>query len=332
MKEKNHVKHIVILVHPYSTLLNVSAPVEVFQTAINNMDRVENNVNFSYRIHVVSAQKSRKVEMNPGISMNCESSFKTITYPIDTLIVAGAPRKNKLKRDVLIWLREQADSVRRICSMCAGAFILAEAGVLKGKNAVTHWQLCEEMACTYPETTVNMDAIFVKDGNVYTSAGVTAGLDLALALVEEDLGRIFALLVAKIMVLFLKRPGNQTQYSTILEYQKTDHQPVNEITNWIYNHLHEDITVEKLAEISLMSPRNFARVFVRELNITPIKYVEKLRIEAACRHLTETQLTIDEVAHLSGLKNSINMNRIFLKTFNTTPSQYRKNFSSSLAS
>jgi len=331
MKTGSNIRHIVILVHPYSTMLNISAPIEVFQTAIDNIGRIGGSIDFSYQIHVVSAQKNRRIDMNPGISINCESSYKAIDYPIDTLIVAGAPLKNGFRKEVLIWLKEQAGVVRRICSMCVGAFILAEAGVLTNKNAVTHWQLCEKMAEMYPDITVNMDAIFIKDGNVYTSAGVTAGLDLSLALIEEDLGKAFALHVAKILVLFLKRPGNQTQYSTILESQKTDYQPINKITEWIYNHLNEDITVEKLAELSSMSPRNFARVFVRELKMTPIKYVEKLRIETACRQLTGTHLTIDEIASLSGLKNSINMNRVFLKTFNTTPSQYRRHFSSSFS-
>ncbi|KAA6314366.1 HTH-type transcriptional activator RhaS [termite gut metagenome] len=133
------------------------------------------------------------------------------------------------------------------------------------------------------------------------------------------------------MVLFLKRPGNQTQYSIVLESQKTDCQPINKAIDWIYNHLHEDITVEKLSEYVSMSPRNFARVFVRELKITPIKYIEKLRVETACRYLTETQLTIDEIANLCGFKNSINMNRIFLNTFNTAPSQYKRNFRSSFS-
>lgn len=331
MKTNKNIRHIVVLVHPYSTLLNISAPVEVFQTAINQIEKAGSQVDFTYQIHVVSAQESKTVEMNPGISINCEASFRAINYPIDTLIVAGAPRNNGFNKEVLGWLKEQTSRVRRICSMCAGAFILAEAGILDNKKAVTHWQLCEEMAEKHPKITVNKEAIFVKDGNVYTSAGVTAGLDLTLALVEEDLGRAFALEAARTLVLFLKRPGNQTQYSTMLKYQNTDYQPINQIISWIYNHLHEDISVEKLAERSLMSPRNFARVFVRELHITPIKYVEKLRIETACRHLTETHLTIDEIAHLSGLKNSLNMNRIFLKTFSTTPSQYRKNFSSSFS-
>ncbi|MDR1644986.1 MAG: DJ-1/PfpI family protein [Tannerellaceae bacterium] len=326
------IKHIVILVHPYSTLLNISAPVEAFQTAINHFDQVGRDVGFTYQLHIVSADTNHTVGMSPGVVLTCESSYREITYPVDTLIVAGAPRKNGVANDVLLWLKEQSQTVRRICAMCAGAFILAEAGVLINKRATTHWMLCEEMARTYPQTIVNPEAIFVKDGNVYTSAGVTAGLDLALAFIEEDLGRTFALHVARIMVLFLKRPGNQTQYSAMLESQQTDHQPLNNAIRWICDHLQQpEITVEQLAAQSRMSPRNFARVFVRELHITPIKYVEKLRLEAACRYLTDTRLNMDEIARLCGWKNSNNMNRIFLKTFNTSPSQYRRNFSSSFS-
>ncbi|WP_223707088.1 GlxA family transcriptional regulator [Niabella beijingensis] len=331
MKNTKDIRHVVVLVHPYSTMLSVSAPIEVFQSAIDNMEHLKNDVSFSYEIHVVSAVISKKLEMKPRISINCESNYHEIDYPIDTLIVAGAPRKNGFKEDILIWLKLQSKIVRRICSMCAGAFILAEAGILRNKNAVTHWQLCEEMAKTYPDVYVNQEAIFIKQGNVYTSAGVTAGFDLALALVEEDLGKTFALRIAKLMVLFLKRPGNQTQYSMMLESQNIDYQPINNILNWIHDHIHEDITVEKLAGLSSMSPRNFARVFVKELNTSPIKYVEKLRTETACRYLTDTQLTIDEIANICGFSNSLNMNRIFLKTFHVTPSQYRKNFSSSFS-
>jgi transcriptional regulator GlxA family with amidase domain len=331
LETQNNIKHIVVLVHPGSTLLNLSAPVEVFRKAMKYIDRIDKQVDFSYRVHIVSAQKNKKIITEAGVPIICETSYQKITYPIDTLIVAGSPRQDGYKKEVLCWLKEQSGIVRRICSLCAGAFILAEAGILKNKKAVTHWELCDKMATTYPDIEVNMEAIFVKDGNVYTSAGVTAGLDLSLALIEEDLGKPYALLVARIMVLFLKRPGNQTQFSTVLESQKTDYQPVSQAVEWIYNHLNEDITVEKLAEQVLMSPRNFARVFTRELNITPIKYVEKLRIETACRYLTETQLRIDEIANLCGLKSSVNMNRTFMKIFETTPSQYRRNFSSSFS-
>lgn len=328
MKTLNDIRHVVVLVHPYSTLLSTSAPIEVFQNAIENMGWLKNEIDFSYKLHVISALASTKIDMKPGISINCECSYHEITYPIDTLIVIGSPRRNGYDKNLLLWLKRQSKIVRRICSLCAGAFILAEAGILSNKAAVTHWQLCEELASVHPDIYVNQEAIFIKQGNVYTSAGVTAGIDLSLALIEEDLGKSFALRIAKLMVLFLKRPGNQTQYSMMLQSQNIDYRPIKKITSWIHDHLYEDITVEKLAGLSSMSPRNFARVFVRELNIIPIKYVEKLRVEAACRHLTDTRLTINEVANLSGLKNSLNMNRVFLKAFNVTPSQFRKNFSS----
>lgn len=331
MTAQGNIRHIVVLVHPGSTLLNISAPVEIFRKAIKYKDRIKKQVDLLYQVHIVSAQKSRKIETEAGVPIICESSYKNISYPIDTLIVAGAPREKGYKKEVLLWLREQANVVRRICSLCAGAFVLAEAGILKNRKAVTHWQLCEEMATKYPDIQVNMQAIFVKDGHVYTSAGTTAGFDLSLALVEEDLGKEFALMIAKVMVLFLKRPGNQTQFSTVLESQRTDYQPISQAIEWMCNHLNEDITVEKLAEQVLMSPRNFARVFARELKITPIKYVEKLRLETACRYLTETHLNINEIADMCGLKNTINMNRTFLRMYNTTPSQYRRNFSSSFS-
>ena len=203
MTTQSSIRHIVVLVHPGSTLLNISAPVEIFRKAMKYKDRSEKPIDIFYEVHIVSAQKNRKIETEAGIPIICETSYKEITYPIDTLIVAGAPRENGFKKEVLLWIREQADIVRRICSLCAGAFILAEAGVLKNRKAVTHWELCEELAINYPDTQVNMDAIFVKDGHVYTSAGTTAGFDLSLALVEEDLGKQFAIMIAKIMVLFL---------------------------------------------------------------------------------------------------------------------------------
>ncbi|PZU19186.1 MAG: AraC family transcriptional regulator, partial [Chryseobacterium sp.] len=225
-KKKDKVRNIVILAHPYSTLFNISSPVEVFQMAIDQMIETNVQVNFTYEIHVVSAVENKTIDVKPQISINCECSYYEINYPIDTLIVIGSPRVIGYKREVLDWLQNQSKNVRRICSMCAGAFTLAEAGILNNKKAVTHWQLCNELAIQYPAVDVSQDAIFVKHNNVYTSAGVSAGLDLSLALIEEDLGKAFALRIAKLMVLFLKRPGNQTQYSVMLESQKTDYEPI----------------------------------------------------------------------------------------------------------
>ncbi|MCD7936511.1 MAG: GlxA family transcriptional regulator [Tannerellaceae bacterium] len=332
MERHRVIKHIVILVSPYSTTLDMSGPMDVFQKAIEHIHQLGRTPEFDYRIHIVSMGKTKTIEMSSGISVISEGSYKTIRYPIDTLIIAGRSQRKEHLPDaaVLKWLREQAKVVRRICSVCAAAFVLADAGLLANRKATTHWMLCEKMARAYPDISVQMDAIFVKDGNIYTSAGITAGIDLALALIEEDLGKKYALLIARILVMFLKRPGNQTQFSMILEAQQIDHQPVSQAIEWITTHLHEEITVEKLAELVLMSPRNFARVFVRESGITPMKYVEKVRLETACRQLTETNLTIEQIANRCGFRNSLNMNRTFTAVFRTTPSQYRRDFRTAL--
>lgn len=332
MIELKHIKHIILFVPPNSTLLDVSGSLEVFVKSIDYFDRVRERVNFEYKVHIVSTLRHKQINTSSGLPIVCECNYKSIDYPIDTLIITGLPNTpgSMLKPEALKWIKAQSGMVRRICSICSGAFILAEAGVLNNKKATTHWKLCERLSQKYPQVEVLLNPIFVKDGNVYTSAGGTSGMDLALALVEEDLGRAFALEIARIMVLFLKRPGNQAQYSTVLEYQSSDYEPINRIRDWIFDHLKDDLTVETLAEQSLMSPRNFARVFLREMNITPAKYIEKIRLETACRYLVEKQLTQNEIAIQCGFKNSENMRRLFLKTYETTPAQYRRKFQSSL--
>jgi len=324
-------KHIVFLVLPSSILLDVSGPLEVFVSAKTESAFFSNQVDFEYEIHTVSAQKKKTIEMMSGISIVCEETYKDVDYPIDTLIVIGLyPQWNEMNPDVLSWMQQQAETVRRVCSVCVASFALAQAGILDGKKATTHWQYCAHLAANFPKIEVDPESIFVKDGNVYTSAGVTAGMDMALALVEEDLGRDCALSVARTLVLFLKRPGNQSQYSITLEGQNVDFQPIRKTLDWIFNHISEPMTVEILAEQVSMSPRNFARVFAREMGVTPAKYIEKLRLEAACRYLVEKQWTLDEVSFHCGLKNSENMRRLFLKCYEITPTQYRRNFKTSL--
>ncbi len=332
MNDKKQIRHIVLIAPHYSTLLDICGPMDVFLKAMEYIHEATPQPDFVYQVHIVSTQKTRRIDMTGGISILSEGSYKEIDYPIDTIIIGGQSKREEFKpgKEVLAWLKKQSESVRRLCSVCGGAFILAEAGVLDGRKAATHWMLCDKLAREYPQTEVDKEAIFVKDGNVYTSAGITTGMDLALALIEEDMGKTFALKIARIMVLFLKRPGNQTQYSAVLQSQGVDHEPIKKAIEWICNHLNEDISVEKLAEYTRMSPRNFARVFVREIHTTPMKYVEKLRMETACRYLTETHFTMDEIAHLCGFKNSINMNRMFMSTFQTSPSQYRRGFRTSL--
>ncbi|MDH6357314.1 helix-turn-helix domain-containing protein [Parabacteroides sp. PF5-9] len=330
----NTIKHIAFLVIPQATLLDITGPFEVFSQAIENLQTQKNTPAFTYQLHTLSIDKKKNVPTASGLTIQCSENIHTTDYPIDTLFIPGVPNTQaeqyKLPLSVLKWISQQSFEVRRICSVCTGTFFLAEAGVLTGKKATTHWGKSVLLSQNYPEIQVDSNSIFIKDGNTYTSAGISSGMDLALALIEEDLGKTFALHVAQQMVLYLKRPGSQSQYSTILAHQHTDYQPIQTITSWISEHLHQIITIETLAEQIAMSPRNFARVFLRETGITPAKYIDKLRIETACRYLVDTRLTLKEIATLTGLTSPDNMRKTFLKHLKTTPAEYRKMFTSTL--
>lgn len=323
-------KHIVFLVIPGATLLDITGPYEVFSQAQESIRTNKATTKSPYELHTLSVHKKKKVCTASGMIIQCTENIHTFTHPIDTLIVPGVPNSQtaqyKLSRNVLKWMAEQAGKVRRICSVCTGSFFLAEAGILTGKNVTTHWETCDLLANRYPGIRVDNHPIFIKDGNIYTSAGISSGMDLALALVEEDFGKSFALEIARQMVLYLKRPGSQSQYSTILSHQKTDYQPILTICDWIREHLHEMMTVENLSKKTAMSPRNFARVFVRETGTTPARYIDKLRVETACRYLTDTSLSLKEIASLCGLGSPDNMRKIFFKNIRISPLEYRKNF------
>jgi transcriptional regulator GlxA family with amidase domain len=326
-------KHIVIVAPPKTSILDIAGPVEVFSKAADYIDMYIHKGGLSYTIHVVSTESAKTVYTSSGLPIVSEGGIKSIDYEIDTVLVSGIPGapENMVSKETLNWLRECCHNIRRVGSICAGAFILAEAGILDGKRATTHWRVCDKLAKCYPKVKVENDPIFIKDGNIYTSAGISTGMDLSLAMVEEDYGRDIALAVARQLVLYLKRPGNQSQFSVVLTHQKVDHQPVRELQEWIIEHLDEDLTVEILAEKALMSPRNFARVFLRETGITPAKYIEKLRLEAARRRLEETQLTLDEISSECGVGNADSLRRLFLRHMRTTPSDYRRSFRTAFA-
>jgi transcriptional regulator GlxA family with amidase domain len=324
-------KHIVIVAPPETSLLDVAGPLEVFSKA-SSLPSLMQKDPLSYTTHVVSTQPGKIVYTSTGLPIVCEGNIKSIDYEIDTLLVAGIPNapENMVDKWTLRWLQVQASTIRRLGSVCAGAFILAEAGILKGRRATSHWMVCEKLARLYPDVSVEVDPIFIKDGNIYTSAGISTGMDLALAMVEEDYGRKIALMVAQKLVLYLKRPGNQSQFSTMLSFQKVNHQPICELQDWLIEHLNEEHTVESLAERASMSPRNFARVFLRESGITPAKFIEKLRLETARRRLEETSLTIDEISGECGLGGADTMRRLFLRHLKTTPSDYRRSFQTAI--
>jgi transcriptional regulator GlxA family with amidase domain len=326
-------RHVVIIAPPNTSILDIAGPLEVFSRAADYIKDYIDSTLETYMLHVISTQSTNVVNTASGLPIVCEGNVKSINYEVDTVLVSGIPNapQNMVDKDTLDWLREHANTIRRVGSICAGAFILAEAGILDGRRATTHWRVCDKLARFYPKIQVESDPIFVKDGNVYTSAGISTGMDLSLAMVEEDFGREIALATARQLVLFLKRPGNQSQFSIMLTHQKVDYQPISEIQEWIIEHLNEELTVEMLAEKASMSPRNFARVFLRESGITPAKYIEKLRLETARRRLEETKLTLDEISSECGVGNADSLRRLFLRHMKTTPSDYRRSFATAFA-
>lgn len=327
------IKHVVLIAPPKTSLLDIAGPMEVFSKAADYIENYFPHITGgSYVLHVLSTEKSKTVITAAGLPIICEGGIGSVNYEIDTILVSGIPNApvNMVSKEILTWLKEKSTSVRRLGSICAGAFILAAAGLLDGKRATTHWRVCDKLQKHYPGVKVEKDPIFVKDGNIYTSAGISTGMDLSLAMVEEDYGRDIAVAVARQLVLYLKRPGNQSQFSNILTHQNVDYQPVSDVQNWIMEHLDEPLSVEILAEKASMSPRNFARVFLRETGTTPAKYIEKLRLETARRRLEETKLTLDEISSECGVGNADGLRRLFLRHMKTNPSDYRRSFGTSI--
>jgi transcriptional regulator GlxA family with amidase domain len=243
-------------------------------------------------------------------------------------VVVGGERAYEASTDpeLVAWVRRAARRSRRVASVCTGAFVLAAAGVLEGRRATTHWRACKDLARLYPGVAVDSDPIFVRDGNVWTSAGVTAGMDLALALVDDDLGRDVALMTARQLVLFVQRPGGQSQFSAQLGAQVAARDPLRDLQHWIAEHPEEDHAVERLAARVSMSPRNFARVFRHEVGSTPAAYVETVRVEAARRLLETTGLGAAEIARTAGFGSPETMRRAFARRVGANPMEYRERF------
>jgi transcriptional regulator GlxA family with amidase domain len=246
---------------------------------------------------------------------------------IDTLVVAGGQGVIRAAEDaeLLDWVRRRALRARRVASVCTGAFLLAATGLLDGRRAVTHWDYCDRLARAYPKVHVDPDPIFVRDGMIWTSAGVTAGIDLALALVEDDVGRGVALRVARHLVVFLKRPGGQAQYSAALTLQSTDDRFAG-LHDWIRTHLSDDLPLRRLAAEAGMSERSFIRRYRDATGLTPARAVERLRVEAARQLLLETRLPAKRIAARCGFGSEETMRRSFARTQGVSPQDYRQRF------
>lgn len=309
--------------------LDIAGPYEVFSLPSY---LAQDNAVPPYRI-VLLADRSGPVRSASGLSLVAHTSWRNFHDTVDTLLVCGGPDMTALQRNqkLLAWLRTMARRTRRIGSICTGAFLLAEAGLLSNRRATTHWREVTRLAQKYPSTTVEPDAIYVKDGHIYTSAGITAGMDLALALVEEDLGRDIALAAARMLVLFLKRPGGQSQFSTQLQAQAVEGQRLADLLSWLTDHHHKPMTVENMASQAGMSPRTFARVFVTETGDTPALYLEKLRLEHAVRLLETTGTSLDMTAQTCGFTGHEQLRRAFQRHKGITPQDYQKRFKTTTA-
>lgn len=263
-----------------------------------------------------------------GLRLLPHAAVGDVRGAVDTLVVAGGDGTRDAVADprLVAGIRRLARSARRVTSVCSGAFLLAEAGLLDGRRATTHWDAVDLLAARYPTVAVEPDPIFVRDGHVWTSAGVTAGMDLALALVEDDHGRDVALDTARRLVMYVQRPGGQSQFSAALRAQSAERAPLREVQAWIAEHLDHDLTVPRLAERAAMSPRSFARTFAREVGVTPARYVEDLRVEAARRLLESTGRAVDEVAASCGFGTTETMRRTFVRRLGVPPAEYRRRF------
>jgi transcriptional regulator GlxA family with amidase domain len=319
---------VVILTTPDAQPLDVAGPHEVFALAARKLHESGDTAERGYDVEIFTLGRSRHVTGASGLSLVATGLFPEITGEIDTLLVVGGmyPWNPEGQDAVLGWLKIRAPQIRRVAGVCTGTFVLAEAELLNGRRATTHWYFCQQLASRYPEIVVDPEPIYIADGNVHTCAGVTAGMDLALSFVEQDFGSEIALRIARAYVMFLRRPGGQSQFSTPLSFRASAQSPMNLLQIWILDHLSERLSVNTLARHVNMSPRNFVRVFGREFHMTPGEYLDRVRVEAARKRLEETDETVEDVAKAVGLVTSSTMRRTFLRVLDVTPSDYRARF------
>jgi transcriptional regulator GlxA family with amidase domain len=312
-----------MLAYPAVQLLDVTGPLQVFVCANDHVAQAGGTPPYVLR---VVAKDGLGVTTSAGLGIATSPLPRTGTRP-DTLMVPGGPGVDAAAADTVLvdWLRQRSKKSRRVASVCTGAFLLAVSGALDGRRAVTHWSYCAELAQRFPAVRVESDPIFVRDGSVWTSAGVTAGIDLALALVEEDLGRTVALAVARYLVVFLKRPGGQAQFSAALALQAADDK-FGALHDWINGHLAIDLSLSVLAKQAGMSERSFSRHYAEATGQTPARAIERLRVEAARRLLSESRLPVKRIAQRCGFGSEETMRRSFSRLLRTAPQDYRARF------
>ena len=321
------VRHIGMLAFAGCEILDVCGPLDIFcytNFILQHLGKTSQPV-YSFEI---LAEQAGPVATTFGVKIVADRGFAEAGDGFDTLIVAGgvgamATRENG---EMIEWIRQTSLSVRRVASICTGAFLLAESGLLDGRKATTHWNYCENLARDYPTVQVEPDRIFIRDGTFYTSGGITAGIDLALALVEDDWGSEVANRVARFLLVFFRRPGGQSQFSSFIPVEAKTRMDVRELQGWIIDHPTADLSVEALAERLSMSPRNFARVFLKEVGTTPASFVEQVRINVARSKIEQTKLPLKLISEQSGFGSDEQMRRAFQRHLKVSPQDYRERF------
>jgi transcriptional regulator GlxA family with amidase domain len=310
-------KNIGIFLYEDFQLLDACGPITAFEIA----GRVRPN---AYRLTIMSIPGG-PVKSSSGVSID---SIAAITAaPVDTLIVSGGNGSRTAMQcpDNNAFFRDHASDVRRLCSVCSGAFLLAAAGLLDGRRVTTHWRRAEELQRRFPNIRVDIDRIHIRDGQIWTSAGISAGIDLALALIAEDLGEAVARQVAREMVVYYRRPGGQSQFSALAD-MGGEASAFSSLFDWMRANLAERLTVEQLAEFMAMSPRNFSRAFSSVVGTSPAKAVERLRLEAARERVESSREPIEQIAMATGFRDPERMRRAFLRNFGQPPQAIRRTF------
>src|SRR5262245_30830795 len=312
-------RRVVVLVVPPVDELDLIGPIQVFSAA----NRLAGKP--FYSVEIATNGKDLKVQGEGGlVSFLAEANYNRLNKNFDSLLlVCGLGTRNVRDLALFAWLRRVAPTVRRLGSVCVGSFLLAEAGLLNGRTATSHWRFNDELARRYPQVKVASEPVWVKDGNIYTSAGISAGIDLALAWVEEDCGAAIAYEVARELVLFLRRSGGQKQLSVSLSAQASEMKAIQELQVWITENLRKKLTVQVLADRAAMSVRNFERVFTREVGRTPSQYVLHARVEAVRHQLERTDNGFKQIAARCGFGSADAMRRSFVRFVGATPSHYR---------
>ncbi|WP_426191490.1 GlxA family transcriptional regulator [Massilia sp. DWR3-1-1] len=314
-----------IVVYPGFKAMEAIGPLSVFEYA--NLHLLRDGKGPGYDVRIASC-RTGAVPSDTVMTLEATKAVGTLALP-DTVLVVGARHIHAALVDsapLVDWIAAVAPRVRRLTALCSGAFFLAHAGVLDGKRATTHWGVADRLQADFPAIEVEVDAIFIQSDNIWTSAGVTAGIDLALALVEEDFGRTLALEVATEMVVFLKRPGGQSQFSAHLRSERTARPNIRELQGWILDNLAQRLPLSQLAQKALMSERHFARVFQQEVGMSAQEFIETSRFERATHLLADLALPLKTVAVRAGFSDEAHMRRVFLKKLGIAPKAYRERF------